>query len=63
MFAELLNAVEHMHSRGVTHRDLKPENILITQSGMIKYTVVDRYIISVNYLRTFFLLLLNVLYI
>ena len=38
-FAELLNAVEHMHSRGVIHRDLKPENILVHSSGHIR--VID----------------------
>ncbi|RKU47916.1 hypothetical protein DL546_009256 [Coniochaeta pulveracea] len=33
---ELLDAVEHMHSRGIYHRDIKPENIFLTQSGSIK---------------------------
>jgi serine/threonine protein kinase len=31
--AELLNALEHMHTHGIVHRDLKPENILFTKEG------------------------------
>ena len=34
--AELVNAVEYMHSKGVLHRDLKPENILLDDEGHIK---------------------------
>jgi serine/threonine protein kinase len=33
---ELMDAVEHMHAKGIYHRDIKPENIFLTQSGSIK---------------------------
>eukprot|EP01128_Nolandella_sp_AFSM9_P004047 TRINITY_DN177_c0_g2_i1.p1 TRINITY_DN177_c0_g2~~TRINITY_DN177_c0_g2_i1.p1 ORF type:complete len:1411 (-),score=345.75 TRINITY_DN177_c0_g2_i1:13-4245(-) len=33
--AEVVIAVEGMHSRGVVHRDLKPENILVDSNGRI----------------------------
>mmetsp|Transcript_30660 Transcript_30660/g.46747 ORF Transcript_30660/g.46747 Transcript_30660/m.46747 type:complete len:565 (-) Transcript_30660:45-1739(-) len=37
--AELLDALEHMHSHGIVHRDLKPENILFSNSGHV--VVID----------------------
>ncbi|KAK9479534.1 kinase-like domain-containing protein [Lipomyces japonicus] len=36
--AQLLDAIEFMHSRGVIHRDLKPENILLDKNFRIKVT-------------------------
>lgn len=32
----LIQALHHMHSRGVVHRDLKPENLLLTARGRLK---------------------------
>jgi len=34
--AQILAAIEHMHSRGVIHRDLKPENVLLDDQMHIK---------------------------
>lgn len=34
--AELINALEFMHKKGIAHRDIKPENILLTANGHIK---------------------------
>lgn len=34
--AELVLAIEHIHSLNVVYRDLKPENILIAKDGHIK---------------------------
>ncbi|XVE60031.1 hypothetical protein DITRI_Ditri05aG0094100 [Diplodiscus trichospermus] len=39
--AEILCALEHLHSMGIVYRDLKPENILIQQSGHATLTDFD----------------------
>ncbi|KAG9239117.1 kinase-like domain-containing protein [Amylocarpus encephaloides] len=36
--AQILDAIEHMHNRGVIHRDLKPENVLMDDQMHIKIT-------------------------
>ncbi|CAK9142824.1 unnamed protein product [Ilex paraguariensis] len=36
--AELVLALEYIHSLGIVHRDLKPDNILIAHDGHIKLT-------------------------
>ena len=36
IFQQLLNAVEYLHSIGITHRDIKPENILLDHNNFVK---------------------------
>ncbi|PKA59924.1 Serine/threonine-protein kinase [Apostasia shenzhenica] len=41
--AELVLALEYLHSLGIIHRDLKPDNILIAHDGHIKCTLTPAY--------------------
>ena len=36
--AQILDAIDYMHSRGVLHRDLKPENVLLDSHMHVKIT-------------------------
>jgi len=36
--AEIILAVELLHSSGIIHRDLKPENLVIDRKGHLKLT-------------------------
>ena len=35
-FYQLINGIEHIHSKGIAHRDLKPENLLLAENNVLK---------------------------
>jgi len=50
-FTQLMEAVQHMHEKGVVHRDLKLENVLLDGNGKCKvcdFGLAHRYPVSVD---------------
>ena len=58
--AELVLALEYIHSKGVTHRDIKPENVVFTEkhhaqlidfgTATVSNTPMTKFVGSSNYL-------------
>ncbi|VDN08487.1 unnamed protein product [Thelazia callipaeda] len=38
LFAQIVSAVFHMHSKDIVHRDIKAENVIISKPGWVKLT-------------------------
>lgn len=36
LFGQLVSAVAHLHSLGISHRDIKPQNVLLDSAGNVK---------------------------
>ena len=49
--AEILLALEYLHSCGVVYRDLKPENILISATGHLVLTDFDLCLLVITSLK------------
>lgn len=61
-FAEMVLAVEYLHSFGVVHRDLKPDNMLITALGHIKLTdVISNHFVVFSEFKFYFLLAVRII--